>query len=169
MAEQWRPADGFELYEVSDLGRVRNVKSGRLLAGATNGGGYLQVQFRAPNGKKKTLSVHRLVAIAFHGFPAPGQVCNHLSGVKADNRAQNLEWCSRAENSAHAVSIGLWRGLPGERNPRAKLREDDVVEMRRLSREGLSYTELADRFVVTPQTAYRAVVGQTWNHIPLAA
>jgi hypothetical protein len=55
--------------------------------------------------------------------------------------------------------------MAGAKNPNAKLSDEQVVEMRRLSREGHSYSALAARYGVTPATAFRAVVGQTWRHV----
>lgn len=169
MVEQWRSVVGFEQYQVSDLGRIKNVCSGHILAGARTRYGYLQVRLRAKEGKIKNLLVHRLVAAAFHGLPGPGQVCNHLSGVKTDNRAVNLEWCSRAQNNSHAARLGLSRGPLGERNPNAKLRAEDVVEMRHLSSAGVGYSELGRRFGVSPSTALNAVIGRTWGHVTALA
>jgi hypothetical protein len=37
--------------------------------------------------------------------------------------------------------------------------------MRRQSKLGVGYTELAERFGVTPATAFRAVIGRTWRHV----
>jgi hypothetical protein len=47
-------------YEVSTLGNIRNIKTGKILKGELNSGGYLHV-----NLSRKTMTVHRLVALAF--------------------------------------------------------------------------------------------------------
>ena len=51
--------------------------------------------------------MHRIVAHAFLGVPAPGAEVNHLNGVKTDNRAANLEWVTSKGNKSHAVIQGL--------------------------------------------------------------
>jgi hypothetical protein len=56
--------------------------------------------------------------------------------------------------------------MAGAKNPNAKLSDEQVIEMRRLSREGRSYSALGTRYGVTPATAFRAVVAQTWRHVP---
>jgi hypothetical protein len=57
----------------------------------------------------KQMRVHRLVALAWipnpHGLPE----INHLDGVKANNDASNLEWCTTLENLQHARRMGLYR------------------------------------------------------------
>jgi hypothetical protein len=63
----------------------------------------------------KTKSVHRLVCEAFHG-EAAGRQTNHLNGVKTDNRAVNLEWCTGSENVRHAIRLGLAK--PRSHKPR---------------------------------------------------
>lgn len=90
-----------------------------------------------------------------------------MNGQKLDNRAENLDWCSRAENNRRAAALGLLKGKSaGSKNPNAKLSDEKVVEMRRKSAEGSSYTKLAAEYEVTVPTAYRAVVGKLWGHVP---
>jgi hypothetical protein len=170
--EVWRDVLGYEgKYRVSSEARVQNVRSGRILKGSPNAGGYVVVRLTAGRGRGRMYYLHRLVCAAFHGAPPTDEhVVNHLSGKKLDCRPGNLCWCTRAENNAHAAELGLHKGRSaGAKNPRAKLTDERVVEMRRLSGEGVGYSTLAKRFGVTPATAYRAVVGQTWKHLTLPA
>ncbi len=168
MEEVWRAVVGYEgMYRVSSEARVQNVASGRILRGSPNAGGYVVVRLTAERGRGRMYYLHRLVCAAFHGAPPTDKhVVNHLSGQKLDSRPSNLCWVTRAENNAHAAKLGLLKGRSaGTKNPNAKLTDEQVVEMRRLSREGVGYTELGARNGVAPATAYRAVVGQSWKHL----
>lgn len=95
----WRDVAGFESYEVSSNGDLRNKKTGRIMAKNLAGAGYVKADLWA-NGQRKQTTVHRLVAEAFLG-PAEGREVNHKNGNKQDNRVSNLEWCSRSDNVNH--------------------------------------------------------------------
>ena len=98
MIEEWRPIKGFEgLYEVSNLGRVRDMKRGNILIPSYTPKGYLKLHL----GRGKNYRVHRLVA---QEFPEICGECfekaqvDHINGIKDDNRAINLRWCTAKEN-----------------------------------------------------------------------
>lgn len=102
-AEVWRDIPGYEgLYEVSSAGRVRNLaRGGRLLKPWKHPAGYVCVTLCAEIHDKRL--VHRLVADVFLSNADRKPQVNHINGDKTDNRVENLEWCTGAENSRHSA------------------------------------------------------------------
>jgi len=113
--ERWKIVEGFEDYEVSDLGRVRRKTATPHHPGKTalkpwfGTGGYLTIQFYK-DGKSYSRAVHRLVALAFIPNPLNLPEVNHLS-TKDDCKASQLEWATKRSNTVHAVQTGR---TPGE-------------------------------------------------------
>jgi len=94
--EEWRPIVGYEgLYEVSNLGRVKGLKCGKILKPSPNKNGYLCLHLY--NKGRNRFRVHRLVLLTFLPIDEIKEV-NHKNHIKTDNRLCNLEWCSRSEN-----------------------------------------------------------------------
>lgn len=119
--EAWKQIDNYDgLYEVSDLGNVRSVthidffypdkeklisrtKKGKMLI-QSEANGYRRVHL-CKDGKVRIFSTHRLVAKAFIPNPNNYPEVNHLNGVRNDNRAANLEWCSKSQNIRHCYDV----------------------------------------------------------------
>lgn len=102
--EIWKDIPEYPGYQISSLGNVRSNKYGdwRLLKPALDGAGYLIVYLRKDK-KSIRFHVHRLVAQVF--VNGNSSDVNHKNGTKTDNRAENLEWCSRSENVKHAIRV----------------------------------------------------------------
>lgn len=94
--------DGFEKYEVSNLGKVRNMKSGRVLKPSLHKNGYLRY-FLCENNKRKHLYLHRIIATAFIDNPEEKPQVNHIDENKLNNDLSNLEWCTVRENLIHGT------------------------------------------------------------------
>lgn len=83
----WIDVEEDSNYEVSNLGDVRNKKTGRILKPHLNRpGGYLRVDI---NGEHKY--IHRLVVNAFYDADIDGLYIKHLDGNKSNNAINNLE------------------------------------------------------------------------------
>ena len=91
--ENWRQIEGHPNYEISDQGKIRNVKHNKLLSGFTNRG---YQYFRTASGEK--FAIHRLVASLFLEPDEERTVVDHIDGNKANNHFTNLRWANHAEN-----------------------------------------------------------------------
>lgn len=102
--EKWKDIDGYYgAYQVSDLGRVRSLKFGkvRVLRAKKEKNGYLRVALFKHN-KEKCFFVHRLVAQAF--IPNDDEtktIINHRNSIRDCNRVDNLEWCDYRYNNTY--------------------------------------------------------------------
>lgn len=128
--ENWRDIAGYEgLYQVSSWGRVRSLdrmviaaygsmklQKGRLLKLGFDKDGYQQVNLWK-NGKKKTHTVHRLVAQAFIPNPQNFKEVNHRDEDKTNNRVENLEWCTSVYNHNYGTrNERISKALKGKPN-----------------------------------------------------
>ena len=114
MKEIWKDMEGYEgLYQVSNLGRVRSLDrdvkyangtvhhyEGMIIKTKLNKFGYPYLSL-CKNGKRWSARVHKLVAIAFIPNPDNRPCVNHKDENKANNRVDNLEWCSKAYNNTY--------------------------------------------------------------------
>lgn len=93
----------FDNYAISNYGRVkilnyRKIGRERIMKQSKSKNGYFKVVLCRKNEKRKTFSVHRLVALMFIPNPENLPCVNHKSEVKSENQASNLEWCSVSYN-----------------------------------------------------------------------
>ena len=82
---------GFEKYEVSNLGKVRNIKSGRILKSYLDKDGYLK-HCLCEHNKRKYMFLHRIIATAFIDNPKEKPCVNHIDENKLNNNL-NLQLC----------------------------------------------------------------------------
>lgn len=104
--EVWKPIVGYEdRYEISNLGRVKSLKKNGLIMSPCKGkDGYYRINLKVRKQQKMKM-VHRLVAEAFIPNPMGLPQINHKNENKADNRVENLEWCTAKYNSNYGTHI----------------------------------------------------------------
>ncbi|MGE3608031.1 MAG: HNH endonuclease signature motif containing protein [Bacteriovoracaceae bacterium] len=102
--EEWTDHPFVENLVCSSFGRIGNKSRMIIYKGSPNCDGYLKTCLYR-NGVSKIWSVHRLVAQAFIGISSLD--VNHIDGNKENNRPENLEYLTRANNVRHAVRTGL--------------------------------------------------------------
>jgi hypothetical protein len=133
------------------------------LSPSPNTWGYLLVVVNRL-GARKTRTVHRLVAEAFHGECPDGMEVRHFDGNQLNNAPSNLAYGTKSENALDRSVHGRHPGAQGERNPKAKLTGDEVAEIRRIANQGVTCREILQtgRFPVSLCTIQRIVSGKLW-------
>lgn len=125
MMEVWKNCYGFEdSLQVSNLGRLRSfdryVASGRgerfvesrIYKQGNDKDGYKLISV-LNKGKQETGKVHRLVMMTFRYTPNfKSLTVNHLDGDKRNNKLENLDWATQADNVKHAWETGLAKPKP---------------------------------------------------------
>lgn len=163
--EVWKQIDGYENYEVSNLGRVRSLpkktrKGIRVLKPIKQS--YLTVDLCKDGVVKKHL-IHRIVAKEFISNPEMKQEVNHKDGNKHNNSIDNLEWVTRCENRKHAFDIGL-QSAKGSKNSQSKLNESQVLEIFKSNLRGF---ELSKLYNISPGTICDIKKRRSWKHLSL--
>lgn len=178
--EEWKAIDGFENYEISNFGRIKNNKTGNILSQTLNNKGYLKISLRNST-EHKTFLIHRLVSLYFLDEPSQELqeaarqtkdkkvLVNHKDGNKLNNSIDNLEWTDHSKNSIHAFEYNLRKPTIGEINGKSILTENEVLEIRNLyqsvnGRRGI-VKELSIRYNVSPSTISDIINRVTWTSI----
>lgn len=117
--EVWKTIEEYPRYSVSNQGRVRNNKTGKIIKPfriGSKGQQYYAVDFYP----KKSVRVHRLVAKAFISNPESKREVNHIDGNKLNNSVDNLEWVTGSENCTHAYNVLGRKKFYGSSNHNSK-------------------------------------------------
>ncbi len=144
----WVEVPGFAGYYVNPRGQVKGRFGRPLHPGHIGQTGYLKVNLGVGN----SISVHRVVALAFIPNPENKPQVNHRNGDKGDNRVENLEWVTGKENTHHARRAGKCPNL-------TVLTPTEVLDIF-TSQE--STASLATRFAVVRTTITAIRRGAAW-------
>ena len=77
---------------------------------------------------------------------------------------ENLEYITHAQNNQHAYDMKL-RNAQGIKNGRAKLTEEDIINIRRLHKEGKHYKDIAGMYNISFQHTNAIIRKVFWPHI----
>ena len=100
----FKPIDGYDgLYLISDCGEVYSNIRHKILSPKVSNTGYCRITLCGRDGVHKTYPIHRLVASAFIPNPLGKPTVNHKNEIKSDNRVENLEWATMAEQNAYGT------------------------------------------------------------------
>jgi hypothetical protein len=98
----------FENYLITKDGDIYRNITYRKLKCSSDKNGYLKIRLLNKSGRK-SMFLHRLLAIQFIPNPLNKPFINHIDGNKSNNKLNNLEWCTHKENMKHAWDNNLYK------------------------------------------------------------
>lgn len=162
--ERWTAVKENQNYEVSTRGNVRKINPEvKQIIKTTNKAGYKYVCLFSKS-KRSMRLVHRLMGEAFIPNPLNKKEINHLNFIRDDNKIENLEWATHAENMAHSKKDGRRVGMGG-RPP--KLSIEDVLQIREMFIVNplLNKPQVAKTYGVCPQHIHSILERKVWKLI----
>lgn len=120
---------------------------------------------RGPKGKNMTDKVHRIIGSLFVPNPDNLPIINHKNGIKTDNRATNIEWCTHKHNSIHCIENNLRDTARGERIPSSILTNGNIHEIFRMKASGLMNKEIAKNFNIDVTGISKIINRKQWAHV----
>jgi len=146
-------------YQVSNLGRIKSFKKCRekdiiILEQIKDSHGYLYVNL-SKNGKSEPKLTYALLFESFNNYKLKkGECIHHINKDPLDNILDNFQLMTKSEH--HSLHSS------GENNPRVKLKEQDVIQIRE---SNLPQKELAKMFGVHQVTISKIKTRRRWKHI----
>lgn len=139
--EVWAIIDEFKDYMISSYGRIWSVKKKRILS-PSKGHHAWRLGMYNKHGVRKSKFVHRLVAEAFMLNPDPDVYTqiNHKDEDTANNRVENLEWCTPEYN----CNYGTRNKRMGEGTSKALKNHPAFSKRVRCLETGVEYVSIRD-------------------------
>ncbi len=183
--EIWKTIKEYPEYQVSNLGRIKSFKQDKIngkIRKQNKSTGYFQVDL-SKNGISKPKKVHILVYETFNNYKLKDDDrIHHVDKNPENNIFENLKLMVESEhNSFHHRGMNnpmfgkcfskehkkkMSEKLKGENNPRHKLTEEQVIQIKLLLKEGkLNQQEIADIFNISRKTISNIKIGKTWSYI----
>ena len=181
MEELWKDINKYVgFYQISNLGRVKSLDryvscsdgktrhiEEKILIQTPDKDGYKRVSLTGEDKRRKPIIVHRVLAQHFIPNPLNKPQVNHEDGVKSNNSLSNLSWCTLSENRQHAYNTGLQNSdsRKGAKCNFSTLDDTKVLEIKKLLKDGLTQTKIAELYNITASTISYIHRGLTWKHL----
>lgn len=164
--EIWKNIKGFrELYQISNLGRVRRIDNKKILKPLNLSNGYKGVRLYKNKKEATTKKIHRMVAEYFISNPLNLPQVNHIDGNKSNNKVNNLEWCSNEYNMNHAVMSNLIK--KGEERNSSKCTEKSLLLLQNLIDYGFTIKQLSIIYLISKNAMKEIIRGNSYKHLNL--
>lgn len=152
--EKWRQIDVEEVkgdYSISDMGRVRNNKTEKILKPWITNKGYLAIYLPAKKYTDKKVcrfTIHWLVLAMFTSEPEKSfdrrWIVNHIDGIKHHSYLSNLEWVTYKGNYEHAIENDLCNNY-GDGVKTAKHTAGEIRQIAEMLVNNSSYKEIREK------------------------
>lgn len=90
---------------------------------------------------------------------------NHIDGNKLNNSLDNLEWVTFSENTKHAIKNGLMTVRKGVLTKNGRFSEDDIKNIRELSKNNMSSYKIAKKYKVSKSAIKQIVCRKTYKWV----
>lgn len=160
--ETWKTINVNPIYEISSFGNIRFKFISKKVP-IFNVLGYKRSNIGIGK-NRKSVSIRRMVAIAFIPNPENKPQVNHINGIKTDNRVENLEWCTASENIIHSFRVLNKQINKGEKCNLSKLKENDIIFIRE-NKNKFTVKEYCEMFNISQSAICNILNYKRWAHI----
>lgn len=149
--------ENFPGYLISDIGRIKSLKQKeeKILTPYLSSNGYYRNTLFDINSKRRYFLIHHLVILAFGPEKPINTTIDHINRNPKDNSIENLRWASKEEQYKNRKKLSKIK----------KMELEDVLQIKKMIKEGVSKDQIAKHFNVTVRAIYYINSGKNWGHI----
>jgi hypothetical protein len=160
--EIWKQHSEYHNYEISNLGKIRHIKTKRERHLRLYGG-YPRIVLRGNQGKQRLRPLHQLVLETFIGQRPKGFDGCHNDGNKLNNCISNLRWDTRKSNANDTIQQGRYIPMVGNTNGKSKLMTLDIIAILEYRKKGYSDRKIGRLFGISYHHARDIFMGVNWK------
>lgn len=124
----WKSYPENDKYLVSNMGEIKNIKTGRLMMGSKVNGYRFVTLYVGRSKPKLNRLIHRMVAQTFLENPDNKLVVNHKDTNILNNHVDNLEWVTYKENmNTSETKNNLKRGKKSKKILQIKIDNGEII------------------------------------------